>query len=158
MHYASVTKEYEVKALGKKEVSFTVPQGDDLDELIGPNFFRSAEELKDRTNKVIARGATQSGNALLAAALEKVTTEQEWLELVQKAQKSASAYKPEISTGISAKTAKTGVDNLTDLRTKHADVFKKFAAEEVFAFLTEGTIPDWAVSEINTSTEEKAAA
>lgn len=148
MQYAKVTKEFETKNLGKKEVAYVVPQADDLDELIGPSFYGSAQELTDRSNKVIARGAVAGGNVTLNAAAEKATTEAEWEESVKKALAAAKSYKPEISTGISQKEAKKSVDSLIDFKTKNAAVFAQFTADEVFAFMTEGTIPERLVSQL----------
>lgn len=148
MHYATVTKEYETKNLGKKEVKLVVPQADDLDELNGPSFYGSAQETVDRNNKVIARGAVAGANVTINAALEKATTEAEWEEAVKKGLAAAKAYKPEISTGVSQKEAKKSVDSLIDFKTKNAAVFAKFTADEVFAFMTEGTIPERLVPEL----------
>ena len=149
MHYATVTKEFETKNLGKKEVKFTVPQADNVEELTGASFYGSEQELVDRTNKVIARGAVAGGSVAPNLALEKATNEAEWQEAEKKGLAAAKSYKPEISTGVSQKEAKKSVDSLIELKTKHAGIFAKFSADEVFKFMTEQELPEWAVTEMN---------
>lgn len=147
--FAKVEKEYETP-LGKMTVAFLVPQADNHEELIGPNFYTSDEVLVERSNKVIARGAIAGGNALLKAAIEekKINTQEEWNELVKKALDSAKGYKPEITTGVSAKAAKASVDSLKDFRTKHADLFKQLNVEQVMDFLDNQVLPDAIVAEL----------
>lgn len=139
MHFVATKKKIKTEKFGEFEVEFPqVPQCDTVEEMVA--FYGGEKEFLERNNKILARAATQtsvlrlgSTNAADQAALD---------EQIAKEKQSAKDYKPEVTSGVSAKTAKAGVDALQDLATKNKDLFSQMNPDEILAYLTTQTLPE----------------
>jgi hypothetical protein len=139
MHFVKVDKTIKHEKLGEQKVTFKqAPQADNTEELV--NIYGGEKEFVDRINKILARAATQT--SVLRLQGSNATTQAEFDAAVEKEQQAVKDYKPEITTGVSAKVAKTGVDALTELATKNAELFKQMTPDEVLAYLTSQELPE----------------
>lgn len=132
MRFAKVTKEVETKNLGKREITFLVPQVDNTEELT--QFFGGAAEVVSRMNKVIARSAYQSSMLRLKDFAGE--SEDEFTEAANREVELTKAYKPEASGGLSKNAKAENVDKITALAEQDKEKFLSMTPEQILAMLT----------------------